>query len=96
MDTITKRKKQKQEFLKDLRYHLASYNLLEPEVIIKCKKKALEEIRKDNPGLVLWTNSSKLDQGQIVAAACQEEKPTAKWKEKNLFLGKNKEILDTE
>lgn len=76
--------------------HLASYNSLEPEVIIKSKKEAIEEARKNNPGLILWTDGSKLDQGQVAAAVCWEEKSTTKWKEKSIFLGKNKEILDAE
>ena len=32
----------------------------------------------------------------MAAAVCWEEKSTAKWKEKSMFLGKNKEILDAE
>lgn len=75
---------------------LAFSNPLESKVIIKRKKEAIEEAKKDNPGLLLWTDSSKLDQGQVAAAVCWKEKSTAKWKEKNMFLGKNKEILDAE
>lgn len=42
---------------------LDSYNVLQPEVIIKSKKEAIEKARKDNQGLVLWTNISKMNQG---------------------------------
>lgn len=45
---------------------------------------------------MLWTDASKLNQGQTAAAVCWEDKSTAKWKEKSIFLGKNKEILDAE
>ena len=65
-------------------------------VIIKGKKEAMEEARKDKPGLVFWTDGSKLDQGQIAAAVCWEDKSAAKWKERIIFLGRNKEILDAE
>ena len=54
------------------------------------------EARKDNQGLVLWTDGSKLDQVQAAAAVCWKDRSTAKWKEKSIFLGKNKEILDAE
>ena len=65
-------------------------------LLIKGKKEAMEEARKDKPGLVLWTDGSKLDQGQTAAAVCWEDKLAAKWKEKSIFLGRNKEILDAE
>ena len=38
------------------------------DVIVRCKKRALEEARRNQPGLVLWTDRSKLDQGQVAAA----------------------------
>lgn len=66
------------------------------DVIIQCKKKALGEARKNQPGLVLWTDGSKLDQGQVGAAVCWEDKLTGRWKERSEFLGKNKEIIDAE
>ena len=37
--------------------NLASYNSLEPQVIIKSKKGAMEEARKNSPGLTLWTEA---------------------------------------
>ena len=69
---------------------------LEAEVIIQCKKKGLEEARKGESGLVLWTDGSKLDQGQAAAAICWEDTVVGRWKEKSIFLGWNKEILDAE
>ena len=36
------------------------------------------------------------NQGQTAAAVCWEDKSAAKWKEKSIFMGKNKEILDAE
>lgn len=71
-------------------------DLFKVKVVIKCKKEALEEARKDKPGLVVWTDGSKLDQGQTVAAICWEDKLTGQWKDKSMYLGKNKEILDAE
>ena len=58
------------------------------DVIIEGKKQALEEAKKDRTGLVLWTDGSKLDKGKVGAAVC--------WKDKSVFLAKNKEILDAE
>ena len=66
------------------------------DIIIRCKKKALEEARKLQAGLVLWTDGSKLDQGQVAAAVCWEDNPTGRWREKSEYLGKNKEIVDAE
>lgn len=56
----------------------------------------MKEVKKDNPGLILLTDGLKLDSAQVAAAVCQEEKSTAKQKEKSAFLKKNKEILDIE
>lgn len=75
---------------------IASNSLFKADVIIKCKKEALEEARKDRTGLVLWTDESKFDQGHIAAAVCWKDKTAGQWKEKSMFLGKNKEILDAE
>ncbi len=46
--------------------------------------------------MVLWADGLKLDQGQTAAAVCWEDKSAAKWKERTIFLGRNKEILDAE
>lgn len=54
----------------DLVIILASYNLLEQEVIIKCQKEIMKEVKKDNPGLILLTNGLKLDSAQVAAAVC--------------------------
>ncbi len=40
------------------------------EVIIKCKKQALEEAISYQTGLVMWTDGSTLDQGNTGAAVC--------------------------
>lgn len=46
--------------------------------------------------MVLWTDGSKLEQSHIAAAVCWEDKTAGQWKEKGMFLGKYKEILDAE
>ncbi len=66
------------------------------DVIVRCWKRVLEEARRNKPGLVLWTNGSNLDQGQVAAAVCWEDNLTPWWKEKSVFLEKNKEIVDAE
>ena len=57
---------------------------------------ALEEAKKNRTGLVMWTDGSKLDHGRVGAAVCWKESPIDLWKEKSVFLGKNKEVLDAE
>ena len=75
---------------------LTFHSSLKPDIIVKGKREAIEEAKKDKAGLVLWTDGSKLDQGHAAAAVCWEDKPAGEWKEKSIFLGKNKEILDAE
>ena len=58
-------------------------------------KKRKKERKKDR-GLVMWTDGSKLDQGNVGAAVCWKDKISNQWKEKRVFLGKNKEVLDAE
>lgn len=66
-------------------------NVFTGDIVIECKKQALQEAKKYGAGLVLWTDGSKLDQ-----AVCWKDKKLDKWKDKSVFLGKNKEILDAE
>ncbi len=75
---------------------LTFHSSLKPDIIVKGKREAIEEAKKDKAGLVLCTDGSKLDQGHAAAAVCWEDKPAGEWKEKSIFLGKNKEILDAE
>lgn len=55
---------------------MISDKLFKTDVIIQCKKKVLKKTRKNQPGLVLWTNRSKLNQGQVRIAFYQEDKLT--------------------
>lgn len=73
-----------------------SYNLVKLDDMIKYKKEVIEEVRKDKPGLLLGPDRLNLDQGQTAAAVCSKNKLAAKWKERNIFLRQNKEILDIE
>ena len=66
------------------------------KIFIQAKKDALEEAKKYRPGLVMWTDGSKLNHGRVGAAVCWREKAIDFWKEKSTYLGKNKEILDAE
>lgn len=53
----------------------------------------MEEAKKDNKGLVLWTNVSKPNQGQIATAVYQKtNQPLSKRKEA-YFWGKIKRFL---
>ncbi len=60
----------------------------EGKIIVENKKQALHEATKYRAGLVLWTDESKLDNGNTRAAVC--------WKDKSVFHGRNKEVLDAE
>ena len=57
---------------------------------------AIKNAKRNNIGLILWIDGSKLNQGQNTAVVCWKKKSTTKWKEKSIFLGKNIEILDAE
>lgn len=68
----------------------------EGQVVIECPINALEKAKRDERGLVMWTDGSKLDQGNVGAAVCWKDETSNQWKEKSVFLGKNKEVLDAE
>lgn len=42
------------------------------------------------------SDGSKLDNGNTGAAVCWKDKGTNRWREKIVFLGRNKEVLDAE
>lgn len=44
----------------------------------------------------MWTDGSKLGQGNVGAAVSWKDKDLTHWKVASVFLGKNKEILDAE
>ncbi len=75
---------------------VASNSFFTTKVIIKNRNEALEGAKKDRTGLIFWTDGSKLDQGHAAAALCWKDKPAGQWREKSVFLGKNKEVLDAE
>ena len=66
------------------------------EIIIKFRKQELEEARKYPSGLAMWTDAFKLNQKNAGTAVCWKDKVIDRWKEKSIFLEKNKEILDAE
>ena len=66
----------------------------EEQVIIEAPKDALEQAKRGCRGLVLWTDGSKLVLGNVGAAVCWNDKISNQWKERSVFLGKNKEVLD--
>ena len=75
---------------------IKSGTCFEGKVIVEGKKQALHEATKYRASLVMWTDGSKLDNGNSGAAVCWRDKRLARWKQKSVFLGKNKEILDAE
>ena len=44
----------------------------------------------------MWTDGSKLSNGRCGAAVCWKDLRSNQWRQKSVFLGKNKEILDAE
>lgn len=60
-------------------------NVFTGDIIIECKKQALQEAKKYRAGLDLWTDGSKLDQGNVGAAVCRKDKKLDKWKDKSVF-----------
>lgn len=63
------------------------------EVFIECKKKALEEATKYRTGLDMWTDGSKLVQGNTGAAVYWRDRNLDQWKENSVFLRKIKRFL---
>lgn len=68
-------------------------NRFTEKIVIQPKKDELEKARKCQTGLVMWTDGSKPDHGRVGAAVCWREKTLNLWKEKSVFLGKNKKFL---
>ena len=66
------------------------------KVIIDNKTQALKEGRKNHAGLTMWTDGSKLSNGRCGAAVCWKDIKSNQWRQKSVFLGKNKETLDVE
>ena len=66
------------------------------EIIIDDKIQALREARKNHAGLTIWTDGSKLINGRCGAAVCWKDQKSNQWRQKSVFLGKNKESLDAE
>lgn len=65
------------------------------KILVHAKKHAINEGQKNWPGLVIWTDGFTLDL-QVRIAVCGRAKTLNLWKEKGVFLGKNKEIFDVE
>lgn len=65
---------------------------------MEAKRKALEEAKKCLAGTVMWTDGSKLGQGNLAVgpAVSWKNKDLNRWKVATVFSGKNKEILDAE
>lgn len=57
-------------------------------VIIAGKEKALEEARQYREGTVMWTDGSKLGQGNVGAAVSWKDKDLNSWKDNSIFVGK--------
>ena len=72
---------------------MKSGNVFTGDIIVECKKQALQEAKKYRAGLVLWTDEFKPDQGNVRAAVCWKVKKFDKWKDKSVFLGKTKRSL---
>ena len=60
-------------------------NRFKEKIIIQAKKDVIKKVKKYQPGLVIWTDRSKLENRYLKSAIYQREK--------NVFLDKNKEIL---
>lgn len=68
----------------------------EGQVVMESPKKTFEKAKGDCQGLLIQTDRSKLDQGNIGAAICWKDKARDQWKKQSMFLGKNKEALNTQ
>lgn len=67
------------------------------DVIIEGKENAnWTSKKKYQVGIVLWTDGSRLDTGNVGAAVIWRDKSLNKRRETSLFLRENKKILDAE
>lgn len=66
------------------------------EIVIERKEKAIEQAKEYQVGTVFWADGSKLDTGNVGAVATWRDNDIAEWKERGVFLGKSKKILDAE
>lgn len=62
------------------------------DIVIETKKKVLEEAKKYWADNIVEVDGLKLSQGNVRVTASQ--KSQNKWKNKSIFLGKNKEIIN--
>lgn len=65
------------------------------EVVIQPKKSAIQEAKKTQCGIVLWTDGSRVVE-RVGAAVVLVDKRLGKWREKRRFLGKHKDSFDVE
>ena len=67
------------------------------KIFIDNKSQVLRGAGKDYAGLVIWADGSKLSDSRCGVAVCwKNQTKHTLWRQKSVFLGKNKEILDTE
>ena len=65
------------------------------KVVVLESKDALQQAQKSRPGLVLWSDGSRLENGQVGAGVAW--KPTfSQWETQELPLGKGIEVYDAE
>lgn len=64
-------------------------NMFTGDIIIQCKKQAFHKTKKYRVREVLWTDGSKLDHGNFMAAVGLRDKTLGQSKDKSVFLGKN-------
>jgi hypothetical protein len=58
------------------------------------KKEALKFAETREEGVIFWTNGSRLENKQVGIAVVWKE--GQRWKEEKSYLGKKKEVFDTE
>lgn len=66
------------------------------QVALQSRQEALQEAKKDQDGIVFWTDGSRFDTGKAGSAVVWFEKKSDIWQEKRRYLGENKDSFDAE
>ena len=66
------------------------------QMALQPRQEALQEAKKDQDGIVFWTDQSRLDIGKAGLGVVWFEKKSNKWQQKRRYLGEKKDSFNAE
>lgn len=66
------------------------------EIVLQPRQEAIQEAKRNQDGLIFWTDGSRSDKGKVGAAIVWFDRRLGKWQEKRRFLRENKDPYDAE